>query len=151
MAISSDTRDGHETLTLLLQPPRILCASTGHYPHLPPGACSACHCQGPVIQGQLSRENTWCASGCCNVMPASATAGSPCIPIMTTVPLSPPGMSEQSPLISHCFNPVLSGQEQMPEGNLHTDMGPKPKLNPRSCANKEEKGKFLHAATRAAD
>ena len=35
MVISVDPRDGHETLTLLLQPPRILCASTGHYPHLP--------------------------------------------------------------------------------------------------------------------
>ena len=29
------SRDGHETLRLLLQPPRSLCASTGHYPHLP--------------------------------------------------------------------------------------------------------------------
>ena len=36
-AISADTRDGHETLKLLLHPPRILCASTGHYPHLPSG------------------------------------------------------------------------------------------------------------------
>ena len=35
VAISADTRDGHETLRLLLQPPRILCANTGHYPHLP--------------------------------------------------------------------------------------------------------------------
>ena len=34
-AISMDTRDGHETLRLLLQPPRSLSASTGHYPHLP--------------------------------------------------------------------------------------------------------------------
>ena len=34
-AISTDTRDSHETLRLLLQPPRSLCASTGHYPHLP--------------------------------------------------------------------------------------------------------------------
>ena len=34
-ATSADTRDGHETLRLLLQPPRSLCASTGHYPHLP--------------------------------------------------------------------------------------------------------------------
>ena len=33
MAISLDTRDRHETLMLLLQPPRILYASTGHYPH----------------------------------------------------------------------------------------------------------------------
>ena len=30
-----DTRDGDETLRLLLQPPGSLCASTGHYPHLP--------------------------------------------------------------------------------------------------------------------
>ena len=34
-AISADPRDGHEMLRLLLQPPRSLCASTGHYPHLP--------------------------------------------------------------------------------------------------------------------
>ena len=30
VAISTDTRDGYETLRLLLQPPRSLCASTGH-------------------------------------------------------------------------------------------------------------------------
>ena len=34
-AISTDPRDGHEMLRLLLQPWRSLCASTGHYPHLP--------------------------------------------------------------------------------------------------------------------
>ena len=34
-AISVDTRDGHEMLRLLLPSPRSLCASTGHYPHLP--------------------------------------------------------------------------------------------------------------------
>ena len=34
-AISVDPRDGHETLRLLLPPPRSLCASTGHYLHLP--------------------------------------------------------------------------------------------------------------------
>ena len=34
-AISADPRDGHETLRLLLPPPRSLCASTGHYPQLP--------------------------------------------------------------------------------------------------------------------
>ena len=42
-----------------------------------PGACAARHCQGPVIQGQLLRENARHASGWCNVTPASATAGSP--------------------------------------------------------------------------
>ena len=101
-ALSLDSRDGHETLTLLLQPPRILCASTGHYPHAlptptpPPGACEARHCQGSVIQGQLPGR-TRCASGCCNVTPASAAAGSPHIPIITTIPLPPPGMSEPEP------------------------------------------------------
>ena len=35
MAITADPRDGHETLRLLLPPPRSLCASTGHYPHRP--------------------------------------------------------------------------------------------------------------------
>ena len=34
-ANSADPRDGHETLRLLLPPPRSLCASTGHSPHLP--------------------------------------------------------------------------------------------------------------------
>ena len=35
VVISAGMRDGHETLRLLLQPPRSLCASTGYYPHLP--------------------------------------------------------------------------------------------------------------------
>ena len=39
----------------------------------------------------------------------------------------------------------------MPEGNLHAELGPKPKLNPRSCVNKEGKGKFLRAASGAVD
>ena len=40
MAISSDLRDGHELLRLLLLPPRILCASTDHYPHPSGSLCS---------------------------------------------------------------------------------------------------------------
>ena len=40
-AISAGPRDGRETLGLLLPPPKSLCASTGHYPHLPSGSlCS---------------------------------------------------------------------------------------------------------------
>ena len=39
----------------------------------------------------------------------------------------------------------------MPDGNLHAEVGPKPKLNPRTCANKEEKGKSLAAASRGVD
>ena len=57
----------------------------------------------------------------------------------------------KSPLISCCFNSVLSGWEQKPESNLHAEVRPKPKLNPRSCGNKEEEGKFLREAAAAAD
>ena len=39
----------------------------------------------------------------------------------------------------------------MPEGDLQAEVGPKPKLNPRSCANTEEKGKSLPAASGAGD
>ena len=41
--------------------------------------------------------------------------------------------------------------QKMPSGDLHKEAGPNPKLNPRSCANKEEKGKFLPAASGAVD
>ena len=51
-----------------------------------PGACAARHDQGPVIQGQLPRENARRASGWYNVTPASAAAGSPHI----HTPPSPP-------------------------------------------------------------
>ena len=39
----------------------------------------------------------------------------------------------------------------MRSGDLHAEAGPNPKLNPGSCANKAEKGKFLPAASEAAD
>ncbi|KAJ8777195.1 hypothetical protein J1605_014578 [Eschrichtius robustus] len=42
-----------------------------------PGACAARRCRAPVVRGQLPRENARRASGCCNVTPASAAAGSP--------------------------------------------------------------------------
>ena len=71
-----------------------------------PGACTAHQCQDPVIQGQLPRENTQHTSGCYNVTPASAAAGSPCIPYPS---LSQAWVS-QSPIIGCYFNPVLSEQ-----------------------------------------
>ena len=71
-----------------------------------PGACAARHCQGPVIQGQLPWENALRASGCCNVMLASAAAGS----LRIHTPPSPPAWVSQSPRISCSFNPVLSGR-----------------------------------------
>ena len=112
-----------------------------------PGACAARHCQGPMIQGQLPRENARRASGCCIVTLDSAATGSP----RTLYPSLPPAWVSQSPLISCSVNPILSGREQMPSGNLHAEAGPNPKLNPGSCANEEEKGKSLPAASGAAD
>ena len=66
-------------------------------------------------------------------------------------PSSPQAWVRKSPLINHWFNPVLSGQEQKPEGNLHADVRSKQKQNLRSCVNKEEKGKFLYAASVTVD
>ena len=80
-AISADTRDKHETLkaaAATTKKPVCKHRSLSTPPLL--GACAACHCQGPVIQGQLPGENTRHASGCCNVMVASAATGSPRIP-----------------------------------------------------------------------
>ena len=54
-----------------------------------PGAGAARHCQAPVIQGQLPRENARLASRCCNVTPASAAAGSP--RLLCTPPSPRPG------------------------------------------------------------
>ena len=50
------------------------------------GACAAHHCHGPVIQGKLPRKNTQSTSGCCNITPASAAAGLPCIPYPSIPP-----------------------------------------------------------------
>ena len=77
-------------------------------PSTPPllGACAACHCQGPMIQGQLPWENTLCTSGCCNVTLTSAAAGLPRI-LYPSIPLS---WVSQSPLIRCYLNPFLSGR-----------------------------------------
>ena len=70
----------------------------------PPGASASCHCQDPVIQGQLPKENTWHTSGWCNVTLASAATGSP----RTPYPSIRPALVSQSPRISCSFNPILS-------------------------------------------
>ena len=54
-AIISDPRDGHETLTLLLQPPRILCASRGHIHTSPPGSLCSPPLPGSRDPGTSSR------------------------------------------------------------------------------------------------
>ena len=58
-----------------------------------PGDCAARHCQGPVIQGQLPRENARHASGCCNVTTPLTPQARP----TSSVPLPPPGLSEPEP------------------------------------------------------
>ena len=111
------------------------------------GACASRHCQGPVIQGQLPREKARSGSGWCNVMPASAAASSP----RTHCPPSPRPERARAPKSAASLTPLCGGREQTPSGDLHADVGPNPKLNPRSCANKKEKGKFLPAASGAMD
>ena len=98
--------------------------------------------------GKTSPGEHRACPGCCNVTPlVCAAAGLPRI----LYPSLPPAWVSQSPLISCSFNPVLSGWGTDALRDLHKGAGPNPKLNPRSCANKEEKGKSLPAASGAAD
>ena len=55
-----------------------------------PGTSAACHCQGPMTQGKLPRENPRHTSGCCNVTQASVPAGLPRIRTTPSTPLSEP-------------------------------------------------------------
>ena len=103
-----------------------------------PGACAARHSQGPLIQGQLPLENTWHASGCCNVMVASAATGSPHIhtppyprPEWARVPES------AAPLTLFCLS-----EEQMPSGDLHAEAGPIQSWTPGAVWTKKRKGNF---------
>ena len=112
-----------------------------------PGACATQHCQHPMIQGQLPRENVRRASGCCNITPAAAAEGSP--PIRT--PPSPQPEWTRAPKSAAPLTLSCLSEEQTASGDLHAEAGPNPRLKPGSCANKEQKGKFLPAASDAAD
>ena len=104
-AINEDPKDEHEMLRLLLQPPRNLCASTGHYPHIPSWEPVQPTTAGVLWSRDNSQENIRCPSGWWNVMPASATTGLCHIPY----PSLPLAWVSHSPLIRYYFNPVLSG------------------------------------------
>ena len=147
MAISTDTRDGHELLRLLLQPPRSLCASTGHHPHLP----SREPVQPTTARVPGSSDNLHGRTY--GTPQAVATSHRPLLPagsLHIPYPSLPhPGLSE--PYSAAPLTPSCLSEEQTPSGDLHAEAGPNPNLNPRSCANKEEKGKFLPAASGAAD
>ena len=110
------------------------------------GACAARHCQDPVIQGQLPQRTHG----------APQAVATSCWPLSlqacpASVPLPPQAWMSQSPLSSCYFNPILSGRGtdalRWPTRRGRAN----PKLNPRSCTNKEEKGKFLPAASGASD
>ena len=58
-----------------------------------PGACAACHCQGPGIQRQLPWENAQRASGWCNVTTPLTPQARPA----SSVPLPPRGLGEPEP------------------------------------------------------
>ena len=66
-------------------------------------------------------------------------------------PPSPQPEWTREPKSASASTPSRLGRKQTPEGNLHAEAVPKPKLNPRSCADKEEKTKFLCAASGAVD
>ena len=59
-AISSDPRDGHEPLTLLSLPPRILCASADHYPQPPRETCRTSLPRSHVPGATSSGEHMAC-------------------------------------------------------------------------------------------
>ena len=75
--------------------PRILCASTGHYPHPTQEPVQTATTRVPRSRDNFPRENAQHTSDYCNVMLASAASGLPRIPVMTTVPLLHPSLSEQ--------------------------------------------------------
>ena len=102
-----DTTDGHEMLRLLLQPPRNLCASTGHYPHLPSWE--------PVqpTSARVPRSRVNFPRRTHGMPQAVAMSHWPLPPQACPtfhIPPSPPAWVSQSPLISCYFNPILSEQ-----------------------------------------
>ena len=64
-------------------------------------------------------------------------------------PPSPRLSEPEPPQSAATLTPPCLGREQTPSGNLHAEAGLNPNLNPRGCANKEEKGKSLHATSGA--
>ena len=83
--IRTDTRDGHETLRLLLQDQEA-CVKAQFTIHTAPPE-SLCSPPLFLIQEQLPQENTQHTSGCCNFTLPSATTGSPRI-LYPSLPLA---------------------------------------------------------------
>ena len=147
-AISTDTRDRHEMLRLLLQPPRSLCASTGHTIHTsPPRSLCSPPLPGSCDPGTISPGQHRHISGCCNVLLASDTTGSPHIPY----PSLPLAWGSQSPLFSCYFKHILSERRT---GALRWPTcrgGAESKDELQELCEQRRKGKFLPAAWGAAN
>ena len=69
---------------------------------------------------------------------------------LRTAPSPRPGWA-RAPEAAAPLTPSCLGGEQTPSGDLHAEAGPSPELIPRSCVNREEKGKSLPAASEAVD
>ena len=131
MAISKDTRDVHE------QPPRSLCASTGHYAHLP----SRDPMQPATARVPWSRDNF--PERTHGRTQAIATSCRPLLPQARPAlhnPPSPPAWVSQSPLISCYFNPILSEQRKVTLRRSTCRGGAKSKAEPQElCKQRRER------------
>ena len=110
-----------------------------------PATCAACHCQGPMIQGQLPQENTWHDSGCCNLMPASAAADSPCIPYHSLLP----SLSDTEPPNQWLLNLILSGQRTEARGEPTCRGGAKSKADPQELCEQRRERKISPSSLRS--
>ena len=126
-------------LRLLLQPPRSLCASTGHSPHLP----SWQPVQPTSARVPWSRDNF---PGRTHGTPQAVATSHRPLPLQARPALHsppfPPAWVSQSPLISCSFKPILSGQEQTPSSDLHAEVGPIQSWTAGAVQTKKRKGKF---------
>ena len=108
MTFSTDTRDGHEMLRLLLQPPRSLCVSIGHYPHLPfQQPVKPTTARVPRYRDNFPRRT----HGMPQAVATSRWSRPPQARLALPTPPSPPAWVSHSPLINCYFYPMLSEQK----------------------------------------
>ena len=147
-AISTDTRDRREMLRLLLQLPRSLCASTGHSPHLP----SREPVQPATARVPWSRDNF---PGRTHGAPQAAAISRWPLPLQARPAFrNPPFLQPEwarAPESAATLTPSCLGGNRCPQVTYTLRRGQIQSWIPGSCANKEEKGKSLPAASGAAD
>ena len=133
----------HETLRLLLQPPRSLCASTGHFPHLP----SREAVQPATARDPWSRDNF---PGRTHGAPqAGATSRWPLPPQArpTSVPLPPPEPEwATAPESAAPFTPSCLGGNRCPQATYMQSQGQIQSWTPGAVWTKERKGNLSQQA-----